>query len=124
MSAFIGPIHYWLYEKIRLVLGREEVLFNKASEMCGSTAEELREQVWQTYGAPPADVDLGELIDHDNIHGWLQKQINLAETREAAFCKELMDTCGAAAEQLIEQAFTEHGKTVARTPTPIDFAGD
>lgn len=110
MSAFIGPIHYWLYGKIRLVAEREEYIYNKAAEMCGSTAEELREQVWQTYGEPLPDADLSELLDHDNIHGWLQRQINIHETREAAFTKELLDTCGSAAAGLVEQAFAEHGK--------------
>ena len=50
MSAFIGPIHYWLYGKIRLVNQRQEYLREKVSEMCGSTAEELWEQVTQSYG--------------------------------------------------------------------------
>lgn len=110
MSAFIGPVHYWLYEKIRLISQREEYIYEKAAAMCGSTAEELREQVWQTYGRPLPDSDLSELIDHTNIHGWLQRQINIAESREAAFIKELLDMCGDTAAGLIEQAFAEHGK--------------
>lgn len=110
MSAFIGPIHYWLYGKIRLVSEREEYTYNKVYETCGSTVEELREQVWQTYGEPLPDRDLSELITHDNIHGWLQRQINIVESREAAFIKELLAICGSAAGDLIEQAFLEHGK--------------
>jgi len=108
MSAFIGPIHYWLYGKIKVVSEREEYIFQKAYEMCGSTAEELRETVWQTYGAPLPDTDLGDLIEHDNIHGWLHRQIQIAESREAAFIKELVDLCGA--QNMIEQSFVEHGK--------------
>lgn len=110
MSAFIGPIHYWLYGKIRLVVEREDFLFARAAEMCGATAEELREGVRQTYGQPLPDADLGEIIDHANIHGWLQRQIKIAETREAAFIGELLATCGDAAEGLIEQAFADHGR--------------
>jgi len=125
MSAFIGPIHYWLYGKIRLVGQREEFIFTKAAAMCGSTAEELREQVWQTYGEPLPASDLGELIDHNNIHGWLQRQIKIVETREAAFIKELLDTCDGAAVELIEQAFAEHGKLTgegARAQGKYDMA--
>ena len=110
MSAFIGPIHYWLYNKIRLVNDRQDFLAEKVAEMCGETAEELREQVAQSYGQPLPDQDLAELIEHDNIHGWLQRQINLAESREAAFIKELLDTCGGAADDLIEKAYAEHGQ--------------
>lgn len=110
MSAFIGPIHDWLYKKIRLVIQREEYLYQKASALCGETAEELREQVWQTFGVPLPDGDLGEMIEHDNIHGWLQRQINIAESREAAFINELLGMCGEAAGDLLEQSFYEHGK--------------
>jgi transposase-like protein len=110
MSAFIGPIHYWLYEKIRLVTQRENFIYKKAYELCGSTAEELREQVWQVYGAPLPEKDLSELIDHENIHGWLQRQIKVVETREAAFIKELLDGCGDHTKGIIKEAFIEHGK--------------
>ena len=32
------------------------------------------------------------IIDHNNIHGWLANQINIASVREAAFIKDLLDT--------------------------------
>jgi len=110
MSAFLGHIHYWLYNKIRRVVEREQMIYEKAEAMCGNTAEELRAQVWQTYGEPLPDVDLSELIDQSNIHGWLQRQINIAETREAAFIKELVDNmCGDAGRAVVEEAYAEHG---------------
>lgn len=110
MSAFLGPIHFWLYKKIRLVIEREELIFQKAEALCGSTAEELRDQVWQSYGQPLPDVDLSQLIDQNNIHGWLQRQINIAESREAAFIKELLDTCGTTARDVVTETFQEHGQ--------------
>nr|WP_092070041.1 hypothetical protein [Dendrosporobacter quercicolus]NSL48103.1 hypothetical protein [Dendrosporobacter quercicolus DSM 1736]SDM05429.1 hypothetical protein SAMN04488502_10227 [Dendrosporobacter quercicolus] len=110
MSAFLGHIHYWLYHKIRRVIEREHLLYDKAEAMCGSTAEELRSQVWQSYGQPLVDVDLIDVIDQSNIHGWLQRQINIAESREAAFIKELGDTCSSAGIELAEAAFAEHGE--------------
>lgn len=109
MSAFLGHIHYWLYNKIRRVIEREQLIYEKAEAMCGTTAEELREQVWQSYGQPLADVDLIDVIDQSNIHGWLQRQINIAETREAAFIKELIDTCSSAGQDIVESAYAEHG---------------
>ncbi|SFM02154.1 hypothetical protein [Pelosinus propionicus] len=110
MSAFLGHIHYWLYHKIGRVVEREQLIFQKAEEMCGAAAEELQSQVWQIYGQPLPDTELGELIDHSNIHGWLQRQITIAETREAAFIKELLDTCGGAAQDIVLSAYAEHGK--------------
>lgn len=114
MSTFLGHIHYWLYNKIRRVVERERMIYEKAEEMCGETAEELRAQVWQTYGKPLPDVDLGELIDQTNIHGWLQRQVNVAETREGAFIKELLDTCGDSGRSVVEAAFKEHGTSCGK----------
>jgi hypothetical protein len=112
MSAFVGQIHYWLFHKIRRVIDREQMLYEKAAAQCGSVAEELRAQVWQSYGEPLPEADLAELIDQTNIHGWLQKQINIAETREAAFIKELIDACGG--QKLVVEVFTEHGADCGR----------
>ncbi|MEG6585404.1 hypothetical protein [Dendrosporobacter sp. 1207_IL3150] len=109
MSAFLGHIHYWLFNKIRRVIEREQIVYAKAEAMCGSTAEELRAQAWQSYGEPLADVDLIDVIDQSNIHGWLQRQINIAETREATFIKELLDSCSDAGKDVVSQAFAEHG---------------
>ena len=110
MSAFLAPIHYWLFNKIRRVEKREQRLFDLANDMCSSTAEELREQVWQSYGEPLPDKDLSEMIDLSNIHGWLQKQITIAETREAAFVKELTGMCGGTGLETAETAFFEDGR--------------
>ncbi len=66
MSAFLGHIHHWLYNKISRVAEREQLIYEKAEEMCGATAEELREQVWQIYGTPQPDAKLEEIIDHNN----------------------------------------------------------
>lgn len=113
MSAFLGFIHYWLYKKIRYVIAREELVYQKALAACGTTAEELRAQVEQTYGAPLPEGDLADVIAHDNIHGWLQRQINLAESREAAFIKELLAACPDTAEAAIAAAFVEQGRACA-----------
>ena len=114
MSAFLGPIHYWLYNKIRLVNEREQAIFEAAAVSCGDLAEELRAQVRQTYGDPPPAGDLAGLIDTGNIHGWLQRQINLAETREAAFVRELTDICGDDARAAVREAFELHGTACGR----------
>lgn len=114
MSAFLGHIHYWLYHKIRLVIEREQMVYETAAEVCGETAEELQEQVWQSYGQPLPDSDLSELIENGNIHVWLQRQINVAESREAALIKELLDNCGPEAEEQIRYAFARHGERCGR----------
>lgn len=114
MSAFLAPIHYWLYNKIRGVIEREQFLFDGAANLCGGTAEEAREQAWQSYGEPLPAGDLQEYIDQSNIHGWLQRQINIAESREAAFIQAMIDNCGEAAVDVALTAFREHGAQAAR----------
>ncbi|KAB2954284.1 hypothetical protein F9B85_00900 [Heliorestis acidaminivorans] len=109
MSAFLGPIHHWLYRKILLVVEREQLIFEKAQDLCSNTAEELRQEVWETYGEPLPNIPLNQLIDGGNIHGWLQSQITIAETREAAYIKKLTDLCGDTAQSVIEDAFSEQG---------------
>ena len=114
MSAFLGPIHYWLFKKIQLVNQRENDLFEAAAAMCGDTAAELREQVSQTYGEALPDADLATLIDAGNIHGWLQRQINFSEAREAALIRELSDTCGDTARDLARTVWRKHGEICGR----------
>jgi len=110
MSAFLGHIHYWLYHKIKRVAEREQLIYQKAEELCGATAEELQSQVRQIYGAPLEDRNLEDLIDHSNIHGWLQRQVMITETREAAFIKELIATCGDTGRSIVQTAYQEHGE--------------
>lgn len=114
MSAFLAPVHYWLYNKIRGVIEREQFIFKAAENLCGGAAEEARSQAWQSYGEPLPETDLQEQIDHSNIHGWLQRQINVAESREAAFIQALVDNCGDAAIDVAQTAFREHGVHAAR----------
>jgi len=110
MSAFLGHIHYWLYNKIRLVTERESRLYEAVGALCGDTAEEVREQVYQSYGYPLPHKDLAELIDQTNIHGWLQRQINIAETREAATIQAFASQCGSAAVEAITQVVARQGQ--------------
>ncbi len=110
MSLYLGPIHYWLYNKIRILVEREQLLWEAAARIDADAAEEGREMVWQTYGAPLPDEDLAELIDADNIHGWLQRQINLAELREAACVRGLLERLGADSQKKIKDVFAAQGR--------------
>ena len=116
MSAFLGPIHYWLYGKIQHVQDRTARLAQEANDTCSTLAESAQATVYETYGEPPArQTDLAELIDPTNIHGWLARQIQLTEAREAALLKELSDYCGNAAWELAEKVFVEDGKRLGES---------
>lgn len=84
MSAVLGPIHYWLYEKIQW---QEELLsaIKKEAEQAG-WLEASGETVLEAEEEKP----LEELIDPGNIHGWLQERIQDSETRYAKLAGELL----------------------------------
>ena len=75
MSMFLGPIHYWLYNKI-----------NNQEKLTAAIASEASKKGWISDAAAytkelPA---IESVIDESNIHGWLQLQITDAETRYAS----------------------------------------
>lgn len=79
MSAFLGPIHHWLYNKINLQ-DRLTDSYLKAAESTGMS--QIGEQIAAAYGLMPKG-KLEDLIDESNIHGWLQNKISLVENRYA-----------------------------------------
>ena len=110
MSAFLGHIHFWLYNKIQRNILREIELVKAIDESFDGLGTELYEAPLSMYGDPiPNDKDLADIIDHNNIHGWLQEQIARGEIREATFIKDVNDTLGDDGNKLIFKTFYEHG---------------
>lgn len=74
MSQFLGPVHHRMFEKIRALdlrtdqlLTGHAALVTEVDTACGRLAEG----------------SLEEIIDTDNIHGWLAGQVAVAECRHA-----------------------------------------
>lgn len=88
MSAFLGKIHYWLYDKIQL---QEKIIDNiiKLSKVKGYNCEGLVNESYTKYGFPVTGI-LENEIEHTNIHGWLQQRIISAENRLAYVVTELL----------------------------------
>lgn len=88
MSAFLGKIHYWLFDKVKL----HEKLINNIVELAqreGYNCEALISESYSKYGAPVTGL-LENEIDHSNIHGWLQQKIISVESRLAYVITELL----------------------------------
>lgn len=71
MSAFLGPIHYWMYDKIRM---QEELLRRFAIKADNAG--------WLDSAMGFVDEEkrpLEEIIDEANIHGWLSSRIESVE---------------------------------------------
>lgn len=95
MSLFLGPIHYWLYNKI----GNQE-------RLTSTIAAKAKEKDWIADAASYTKElpDLEKAIDESNIHGWLQEQITDAENRFASLVIEIKKQ-GINLEELEKAAF-------------------
>lgn len=78
MSAFLGPIHYWLYNKIQIEDKMVEAILSLNSEK--NYVEALDEKTAEECGILEKK-PLEEMIDETNIHGWLQHKVNIVESR-------------------------------------------
>ncbi|WP_110953901.1 hypothetical protein [Anaerosinus massiliensis] len=108
MSEALAQIHHWLFKKIKIVASRENLLFRNFSQ-AEDTVESVREMANQSIGNVAFDQALEDMIDHQNIHQWLQRQINLVETREAYIIKEFLAQMGDGARKIIEETFEKDG---------------
>ena len=88
MSAFLGPIHFWLYNKIQF----QENLIDEL--VAYVTAKGWSDKVDQYVSTDRRKLD--EVIDEANINGWLQSRIHDAEGRYAAL---VLDAAGDDAEK-------------------------
>ncbi|QHQ62850.1 hypothetical protein Ana3638_20415 [Anaerocolumna sedimenticola] len=80
MSAVLGPIHYWLYNKIKMQDNLVEKIIKLAENQFSET--DLRIQLDNNYGSLEKK-PLEDMIDTSNIHGWLQERVTLVEYRLA-----------------------------------------
>lgn len=85
MSAFLGPIHFWLYNKIEI---QNEIVEETLDYATNSLNNNMRDDLYNKFG----DGDLkplDQVIDVTNIHGWLQERVNQVEKKLAYTVTEL-----------------------------------
>lgn len=102
MSAFLGPIHHWLYSKIQLQESLTQAVLAAALE--ATPRHDLESKLDATYGSVEHR-PLEEVIDTANIHGWLQGQIGIAEQRFAAGVTEILSNDPAKMDNLTQAAY-------------------
>ncbi|MBE7719124.1 hypothetical protein [Lacrimispora indolis] len=88
MSAFLGPIHTWLYNKIKFQDAMVDGILDLAEEK--GYGKELRSKTGSRYGVLEKG-NLEDMIDTGNIHGWLQEKVSLVENRMAYAVTELLN---------------------------------
>lgn len=89
MSLFLGKIHYWLFDKIIWFEDLEKEIIKLAKKE-NMDVKELENQINSEYGNPLENKKLEEIIDTNNIHGWLQDKIHSSEGRMAAWTSKIL----------------------------------
>ena len=112
MSLFLGKIHYWLFNKILWFEGLEEEII-KLAKSEGLNIEKLSSEINLKYGEKLPNKKLEEMIDTNNIHGWLQSKIHSAEGRMAAWTKEILENDENSLKKL-EEVYIEQGIKAAK----------
>lgn len=112
MSAFLGKIHYWLYNKIKL----HEKLIEEIADLAkdkGYNVEALLDESYSKYGFPVTG-PLEDNIEHSNIHGWLQEKIAGVESRLAYMVTKLLQNNIVNKEEIAD-IFYESGARTMKT---------
>jgi hypothetical protein len=102
MSAFLGPIHYWLYKKIKF----QDELVKELSDMAVEKGydKDILSSMEQKYDAIESG-SLEEIIDKNNIHGWLQDKIAVVEIRLAFLVTALVAENPECVEDIMKTAY-------------------
>ncbi|MFW6300928.1 MAG: hypothetical protein ACOC1W_00205 [Bacillota bacterium] len=112
MSAFLGPIHEWLYQQIKIIEARERQLVKNFSEVYSQAeVEEILEPLRAEYGDLKDDRPLSQLISDENIHPWLEAAIVSAQSREAALVSGLQDKFND--KELLEEVYRNQARNIA-----------
>lgn len=109
MSAFLGPIHHWLFNKIKLVEEREDAIIKAFSEKFSSDTNTIAKNARKKYGEPVGSTPLDEMIGDSPIHGFLHNRITVAETRESFILAELIKKHGTDGNNLAMDTAYKHG---------------
>ncbi len=117
MSAFLGPIHHWLFKKINLVEDREKTLVSAFTEKYGAEINDLAADNRAKYGEYYDDTPLEELVGDAAIHEFLSLEIAKVETREAALVASLIAKHGDEAKALAIATAQKHGNAFGAAQT-------
>lgn len=110
MSAFLGPIHHWLYKKISLHEELENDLITTFKNNFGEEVNSIVSKSVTYYGNQISSIPLEEQIDLTNIHYWLQSTIKNTETRLAYILGEMLRKHGEIAMQLALEQYNLQGE--------------
>lgn len=107
MSRFLAPIHTWLFNKVKLSQDLEEHIVRLHEDKYKKDALKIQEEAVTLYGKYLVNKPLEELIDVDNIHGWLQERIKEVESRTAYIVTKYKEIYGEDSVELTKNAYIQ-----------------
>ena len=109
MSLVLGPVHHWMYNKIKATEAREASIADALKEKYGREADEVLNSVYDKHPLSNPDTPLEELLENVPIRQGIQDLIIKAETREAATIAAFCEKYGDEAKELVIKAAHDNG---------------
>lgn len=114
MSKFLAPIHTWLFNKIKLAQDLEENIVKAHIDKYNEEALKVQKQAISLYGNYMQDQPLENLIDVDNIHGWLQERIKEVESRSSYIVTKYYDMYKVESKKITQSEYVNQAKECAK----------
>lgn len=111
MSAFLGPIHHWLFKKITLQEQLENNLITAFKKNFGEEVNAVVSISIRHYGEQISNTPLEAQIDLTNIHYWLQSTISKTEIRLAYIIGEMFRKHGEIALEIALEQYRLQGES-------------
>lgn len=114
MSAFLGPIHYLMFGKIKIAADRSRMIIEAFNAKYPAETAETVKAALPDGLISFEGITLEDLIGDNPIHQFLQGLIDRIEVTEAALVTALLYRFPDDAEKLLAKAFYDHGVSVAK----------
>lgn len=117
MSAFLGPLHEWMYGKIKGQESLVQVILS-LSESQGWN-DGLRQEINQKFGKLDQGA-LEDIIDGYNIHGWLNERVACVENRLAYTVTNLLTDHEERIENILSLFYKDGQEKGTSLPVDLD----
>lgn len=114
MSAFLGPIHHKMYQKItnQSQLALDIAAFSDQNGWTSHLKQDILSQLPLPQGA------LEDIIDLSNIHGWLNKHVTESELRLSTAVQTAVNNAPERAQPLVEFIQQQAKQAAGHQATP------
>ncbi len=115
MSAFLGPIHHWLFKKIKIVESRRSQVITALQKRYGDEVTHLIEELEKEYGEKIEGRPLEEMVGENPIHGFLQAMIAKVEVGEGRLAAAVINKYKGDGFHLLLEETEKHGRETGKT---------